>query len=55
MVNLHCPHCTTQSLRSKGVYNHVRLVMDMRDFFYLTAEYLDCRACNGTYVAWDER
>ena len=50
MVNFKSPNCPGQLLRSKGVYNHVRLVMDLRDFFYLAAEYMDCRECNGTTV-----
>ena len=44
-----------ESLRSKGLYNHVRLVMDMKSYYYLAAEYMDCRACSGTFIAWDHR
>ena len=54
-VLFHCPHCKSQHLRSKGVYNHVRLVLDIRDFYYLTGEYMDCNSCNGTFVSWDNR
>ena len=41
--------------RSKGVYNNVRLVMGLKDFYYLSAEYMDCKACNATFIAYDER
>ena len=29
--------------------------MDIKDYYYLAAEYLDCRACNGTFISWDAR
>ena len=55
-VNFHCPHCgVKESLRSKGLYNHVRLVMDMKEYYYVAAEYMDCRACSGTFISWDHR
>ena len=41
--------------RSKGVYNRVRLVLDLKGFYYLAAEYMDCNGCKGTYIAYDER
>ena len=52
-----CPRCTDerQRLRSKGVYHKVRRVMDVTDLYYLAAEYMDCRRCGGTLIAWDER
>ena len=54
-VDFHCPHCGPhESLRSKGVYNRVRLVVDIKEY-YLAAEYTDCRACKGTFIAWDHR
>ena len=43
------------SFRSKGVYKNVRLVMDLKDFYYLAAECMDCGACKATYIAYDER
>ena len=52
-VNFHCHHCgVKESLRSKGLYNRVRLVVDMKGMYYLAGEYMDCRACMGT---WDQR
>ena len=40
-VNFHCPHCgVKESLRSKGLYNRVRLVVDMKGMYYLAGEYM---------------
>ena len=49
-----CPNCN-KSLRSKGIYHRVRLVLDMKDFYYLAAEYLDCNLCNGTFISYDNK
>ena len=47
-VDFHCPHYPTpQSLRSKGVYDYVRLVVGTKDFYCLAGEYMDCKACSG--------
>ncbi len=56
-VDFMCPRCesTPQPLRSKGIYNHVRLVMDSKDFYYMAGEYMDCRSCSGTFISWDAR
>ena len=55
-VDFHCPHCgPQQSLRSKGVYNRVHLVVDIKDMYYLAGEYMDCGACRGTFISWDHR
>lgn len=48
-----CPHCK-QGLRSKGVYNRVRLVLDIHDYYYLVSEYMHCR-CGKSFTAWDHR
>ena len=55
-VDFQCPFCW-KSLRSKGIYHRVRLVMDMRDFYYLAAEYMECtgRDCIKTFISWDSR
>ena len=53
-VNFTCHHCKS-SLRSKGIYNRVRLVLDVADCYYLAAEYMDCTRCKATYIAWDNR
>lgn len=55
-VDFRCPNChLPQSFRSKDVYNHVRMVMDTKDFYYMAGEYMDCRACNRVFVLWDSR
>jgi hypothetical protein len=54
-VALTCPNCPLQLLRSKGVYNRLRLVLDMSSYYYLAAEYHDCRDCKGTFIAYDSR
>lgn len=55
-VDFRCPRCTTSpSLRSKGIYNHVRLVMDNKDFYYLAGESMECRVCKGNFLSWDSR
>ena len=38
--------------RSKGIYSNIRLIMGLKDFYYLLAEYIEC---NRTYIAYDER
>ena len=53
-VDFQCPTCT-RSLRSKGLYNRVRLVLDVVEYYYLGSEYMDCNTCKGTYIAWDSR
>ena len=55
-VNFHCPHCMPlQSLRSKGVYNRVRLVLDIKDYYYLMGEYMECGVCGRKFISWDDR
>ena len=41
--------------RSKGIYNNIRLVMCLKDFCYFSAEYMECKAYYGIYIAYDER
>lgn len=53
-IDFRCPRCN-KSLRSKGIYNRVRLVLDVEDYYYLACEYMDCGSCNGTFLAWNER
>lgn len=54
-VDLHCPRCPSKSLTSKGVYNRVRMVLDVKDWYYLAAQYHECSECRGTYIAYDAR
>ncbi|KAJ7357858.1 hypothetical protein OS493_022676 [Desmophyllum pertusum] len=56
-VDLKCPTCTDplRSLQSKGLYTRVRMVLDVKDFYYLAGEYHFCNCCKGTFIAWDAR
>ena len=53
-VDFLCPRCSV-SLHSKGPYNRVRLVLDVRDMYYLAGEYMHCVKCTGSFVSWDHR
>ena len=56
LMRVTCPNCgSDEELRSKGLYRRVRRVIDVTDVYYLAAEYMDCRSCKGTFVAWDLR
>lgn len=55
MADLHCPNCPHRSLATKGVYNRVRIVMDLSSFYYMAAEYMCCADCSGTFISWDPR
>ena len=47
--------CTlSRVLTSKSLYPHVRLVLDLKDF-YLAGEYMGCSACGETFISWDDR
>ena len=41
--------------RSKGIYNNIRLVMGLKDSYYLSAKYREYKTCNRAYIAYDER
>ena len=49
-----CPRCP-KSLTSKGLYNRVRTVLDVKGSYYLACEYLECSECSGTFQTWDNR
>ena len=57
-INLVCVQCR-QALRSKGVYRKVRVVIDVKDCYYLAGEYMYCSNTNCTYtctyISWDKR
>ena len=40
---------------SKGVYNHVRRVLDTSGWYYLAGEYHSCPKCSATFISWDQR
>lgn len=51
-----CPKCTPKvELTSKGLYNRVRNVVDIKDQYYLATEYLECNHCKGTFISYDSR
>lgn len=51
-----CPNYRpTTFLTSKGLYNRVRSVIDLKNKYYLAAEYLECRSCKGTFISHDSR
>ena len=51
--DFHCPHCN-KSLRPKGLYKRLRVVLDIKDWYYLATEYMYC-GCGITINAWDTR
>ena len=51
--NFKCPNCK-RSAQSKGIYNKVRLVLDIKDYYYLATEYMGC-TCGKTFLASDKR
>ena len=53
-IDFQCPRCK-KSLTSKGLYNRVCLVLDIKDYYYLAAEYMKCRVCKGTFIVWDHQ
>ncbi len=53
-VDFKCAGCQ-HSLHSKGIYCHVRKVLDIKDYYYLAAEYTQCQRCNSTFIAWGKR
>ena len=57
MLYYHAPTCNIpeRTLQSKGLYTRVRLVLDIKEYYYLAAEYHSCKACGGTFIAWDNR
>lgn len=49
-----CPTCKPKtSLTLKGLYKRVRSVIDLKNKYYLAAEYLECRSCKGTFISYD--
>ena len=53
-VDFSCPRCKV-SLHSKGPYNRLRLVLDVKDMYYLAGEYMSCSKCSSSFVSWDHR
>lgn len=53
-IQLYCLKCARKELTTKGLYNRVRRVVDVSSYYYLAAEYLECRACKKTYISWSQ-
>ena len=55
-INLVCVRCC-QALQSKGAYNKVRVVINVKDCYYLAEEYMysSNTNCTCTYISWDKR
>ena len=51
--DLKCPKCQ-KSLHSRGIYNKMRFVLDLKDYYYLGTEMLGC-SCKATYLLTDQR
>ncbi|XP_057300249.1 uncharacterized protein LOC130630686 [Hydractinia symbiolongicarpus] len=49
-----CKESCNRSLKSNGIYNKIRLVLDVTEYYYLATEYLIC-SCGFTVLAWDNR
>lgn len=51
-----CPECKN-ALHSKGIHNRVRLVLDIKSYYYLATEGLSCKnkQCRKTYISTDMR
>ena len=54
-VDFKCPQCQTESLKSKGIYNRIRSVVDLKDMYWMATEYLYCPKCGVTIQSWDDR
>lgn len=48
-----CPNCS-RSLNSRGIHNRIRLVMDLKDYYYLATEGMGC-SCGRAFVSSDSR
>ena len=55
LFDFKCPCCVRHSLTSKGLYNRVRSVIDIKNRYYLAVEYLECSSCKGTFISYDHR
>ena len=55
LFDFKCPCCVRHSLTSKGLYHRVRSVIDLKNRYYLAAEYLECSSCKGTFISYDHR
>lgn len=53
-VNFCCSCCRVhEPERPKYIYNHVELVMDLKDYYYVVGKYTECKACSVTFISWN--
>ena len=45
--------CNSKQLHLSGIYNKVRAVLDLNEYYYLGAERLECGKCHRRYVSWN--
>ncbi|ELU11022.1 hypothetical protein CAPTEDRAFT_185707 [Capitella teleta] len=53
-IPLYCTNCSKKSLTAKGLYNRLRTVIDVDCFYFIGAEYLECRTCRKCYISWSK-
>ena len=49
-----CKESCGKSLKSNGIYNKIRLVLDISDYYYMVTDYIIC-PCGFTVLGWDSR
>ena len=54
-MNFSCPQCDQKSMCGKVLYNHIRLLLDLKGYYYLAAECMYCPLGGGTFIVWDQR
>lgn len=53
-INFKCVGCKhPHDLTSKGLYKTVRMILGVRDYYYIGCEYLFCKHCGQSYRAFD--
>jgi hypothetical protein len=53
-IPLYCTNCSKKSLTAKGLYNRLRTVIDVDCFYFIGAEYLECKTCRKCYISWSK-
>ena len=48
------PECNNRQLMSVGLYQRVRQVLDVDNYYYLGTEYLQCSRCLKKVIGWSE-
>ncbi|XP_019729959.1 uncharacterized protein LOC109518521 [Hippocampus comes] len=53
-VKLACPDCNHDRLTGGGLYKTVRRVLNVRGWYFMGTECLECLKCHRKYSAWEE-